>query len=61
MTSAERHGDAVALVCDDSDLAIRALLAQELEVHDIEISGAGLEEAFLELTASDDAKRQATA
>ena len=38
--------------CSDSDAAIRALLAQHPEARDIEISGAGLEEAFLELTAA---------
>src|SRR5262249_60900717 len=49
-TSATRHGDAVRLVCTDSDLAIRALLARYGEARDIEVTGAGLEEAFLELT-----------
>jgi ABC-2 type transport system ATP-binding protein len=48
--SAERHGDAVSLVCDDSDRAIRALLARFAAAHDIEITGAGLEDAFLRLT-----------
>jgi ABC-2 type transport system ATP-binding protein len=38
------------LACTDSDAAIRALLAAQRDVRDIEISGAGLEEAFLELT-----------
>jgi ABC-2 type transport system ATP-binding protein len=50
VTSAERRGDAVVLVCSDSDAAIRALLAAAPEVRDIEIAGAGLEEAFLQLT-----------
>ena len=35
----------------DSDAADRALLAAYPEARDIEITGAGLEEAFLELTA----------
>jgi ABC-2 type transport system ATP-binding protein len=48
--SAERHGDAVSLVCEDSDRAIRALLVHFGEARDIEISGAGLEDAFLRLT-----------
>ncbi|HZO98029.1 MAG TPA: ABC transporter ATP-binding protein [Gaiellaceae bacterium] len=47
---AERHGDAVVLSCSDSDAAIRALLAAHPEARDIEIAGAGLEEAFLQLT-----------
>ena len=36
----------------DSDAAIRALLERFPDARDIEISGAGLEEAFLELTAA---------
>jgi ABC-2 type transport system ATP-binding protein len=51
VTSAERHGEAVLLRCADSDAAIRALLARYPSARDIEITGAGLEEAFLELTA----------
>jgi ABC-2 type transport system ATP-binding protein len=50
VTGGERRGDAIVLVCDDSDAAIRALLVQESGVRDIEIRGAGLEEAFLQLT-----------
>jgi ABC-2 type transport system ATP-binding protein len=51
VSSAERHGEAVILRCADSDAAIRALLERYPGVRDIEITGAGLEEAFLELTA----------
>jgi ABC-2 type transport system ATP-binding protein len=47
---AERRGDAVVLSCSDSDAAIRALLAAFPEARDIEIRGAGLEEAFVRLT-----------
>jgi len=54
VTGGERRGDAIVLVCDDSDVAIRALLAQEPAVRDIEIRGAGLEEAFLQLTTNGD-------
>jgi ABC-2 type transport system ATP-binding protein len=49
---AERRGEAVVLCCSDSDEAIRALLAAFPDARDIEITGAGLEEAFLELTAA---------
>jgi ABC-2 type transport system ATP-binding protein len=49
---AERHGDGVALGCVDSDAAIRALLAAHAEARDIEIAGAGLEDAFVELTTA---------
>jgi ABC-2 type transport system ATP-binding protein len=47
---AEVHGDAVVLTCSDSDVAIRALLARFPAAKDVEIAGAGLEEAFIELT-----------
>ena len=48
--SADRRGDAVVLHCSDSDAAIRALLAGYPAASDIDISGAGLEQAFLLLT-----------
>ncbi len=54
VSSAERHGESVILRCSDSDAAIRALLAGYPQARDIEITGAGLEEAFLELTSEDD-------
>jgi ABC-2 type transport system ATP-binding protein len=50
VATADRHGDAVTLRCSDSDLAIRALLQLHPAARDIEIAGAGLEEAFLKLT-----------
>ena len=50
----ERRGEAVALACSDSDTALRALLAAYPAAHDIEVRGAGLEEAFLELVAEDE-------
>jgi ABC-2 type transport system ATP-binding protein len=54
VANAERRGDAVILRCADSDAAIRALLTRYRAARDIEITGAGLEEAFLELTAEHD-------
>jgi ABC-2 type transport system ATP-binding protein len=54
VADAERRGEAVTLRCSDSDVAIRALLATEPAASDIEIAGAGLEEAFLELTGGED-------
>jgi ABC-2 type transport system ATP-binding protein len=42
------------VTCADSDAALRALLARFADARDIEVRGAGLEEAFLELTASDE-------
>jgi ABC-2 type transport system ATP-binding protein len=54
VTAAERRGAAVVLRCADSDAALRALLAAYPAAGDIEVSGAGLEEAFLELTGGED-------
>jgi len=51
VTTAERHGETVILTCSDSDAAIRALLERYEETHDIEIAGAGLEQAFVALTS----------
>src|SRR6185312_822769 len=45
VSAAERRGETVALVCSDSDAAIRALLAAHPEARDIEIAAAGLEQA----------------
>src|SRR5579871_2076587 len=50
VTHADRRGEAIILACSDSDAAIRALLAAHPDTRDIEITGAGLEEAFLQLT-----------
>jgi ABC-2 type transport system ATP-binding protein len=50
VNAAERRGQAIILHCADSDAAIRALLAAHPDVRDIEITGAGLEQAFLQLT-----------
>jgi len=52
----ERRGDSVVLHCLDSDLAIRALLAAYPAASDIEIAGAGLEQAFLLLTGDQNAE-----
>jgi ABC-2 type transport system ATP-binding protein len=52
----DRRGDAVVLHCTDSDAAIRALVADFPAASDLEISGAGLEEAFLQLTGDQNAE-----
>jgi len=49
-----RHGDAVTLICSDSDRAIRELLARHEQIRDIEITGAGLEDAFLRLVGDEE-------
>jgi ABC-2 type transport system ATP-binding protein len=53
VTAAERHGEAVVLRCSDSDAALRELLVRYPAARDIEVRGAGLEEAFLELTGDE--------
>jgi ABC-2 type transport system ATP-binding protein len=57
VSHAQRRGAAVAIACTDSDATIRALLAEFPEARDIEISSAGLEQAFLQLTGREEAAR----
>ncbi|WP_237774434.1 ABC transporter ATP-binding protein [Actinosynnema sp. ALI-1.44] len=52
VASAERRADRIQLHCKDSDAALRALLHYS-DARDIEVSAAGLEEAFLALTAQE--------
>jgi ABC-2 type transport system ATP-binding protein len=47
------HGEAITLQCSDSDATVRALLRDFPTVRDLEITGAGLEAAFLQLTGDD--------
>ncbi len=47
----QRHGEAVILRCANSDAALRALLQRYAEARDIEVTGAGMEDAFLQLTS----------
>ena len=51
VTSVETRGESVILNCSDSDAALRALLSTYAEARDIEVAGAGLEEAFMRLTS----------
>jgi ABC-2 type transport system ATP-binding protein len=55
VTGVERRGEAIVLHCSDSDAAIRALLDEYPAARDIEIAGAGLEQAFLALTGDEEA------
>jgi ABC-2 type transport system ATP-binding protein len=55
VTHVEGRGEAVVLNCADSDAALRALLITYPQARDIEITGAGLEQAFLQLTGSEEA------
>jgi ABC-2 type transport system ATP-binding protein len=43
----------LVLSCDDADDALKALLARYPGTRDIEVRGAGLEDAFFELTADE--------
>ena len=54
VATCDRRGDAVVLSCSDSDAALRALLAACPDARDVEVRGAGLEEAFLALVGEDD-------
>jgi ABC-2 type transport system ATP-binding protein len=53
VAAADRRGEVALLSCTDSDAAVRELLEAHPEAHDIEIAGAGLEDAFLQLTGGD--------
>src|SRR5512132_2618203 len=53
ITGADRRGEAVVLASADSDASLRALLLAFPQAHDIEVKGAGLEEAFLALTGDE--------
>ena len=50
VTAVDAHGEAVIMNCGNSDDALRAFLPAFPEARDIEVTGAGLEEAFLQLT-----------
>ena len=54
VAAVDARGNAVFLHCNDSDRAIRALLAAYPAARDIEIHGAGLEQAFLALTGDNE-------
>jgi ABC-2 type transport system ATP-binding protein len=54
VTNVDTRGEAVIMNCADSDLALRALLTAYPQARDIEVTGAGLEEAFLQLTGQDE-------
>ncbi len=49
---ADRQATRTLLRCNDSDLALRALLDRFPQAHDIEVTAGNLEDAFLELVAT---------
>ncbi len=50
VTGVDLRGESIILSCTDSDIALRAALARYPGLCDIEVRGAGLEEAFVQLT-----------
>src|SRR6478609_6084209 len=52
VVSTEQQASRILLHCNDSDTALRAMLAAFPAAHDIEIAAGTLEDAFLELTAA---------
>jgi ABC-2 type transport system ATP-binding protein len=50
VTSVTQDRECMVITATDSDAAVRALLAKDASVNGLEISGAALEDAFLELT-----------
>ncbi len=53
VSTVDRRGEMVVLRCTDSDAALRALLTGYPQARDIQVTGAGLEQAFLQLTGDD--------
>jgi ABC-2 type transport system ATP-binding protein len=56
VSTVEQHGAVMILRCVDSDAALRALLEGFPAARDFEVTGAGLEEAFLALTTAPNAE-----
>jgi ABC-2 type transport system ATP-binding protein len=54
VTNVDTRGEAVIINCSNSDAALRAFLPAFPAARDIEVSGAGLEEAFLQLTGDNE-------
>ncbi len=52
VTGVELRGDTVVLTSADGDATTRGVIGAGLEFRDLEVTGAGLEDAFLALTAS---------
>jgi ABC-2 type transport system ATP-binding protein len=54
VSGVEVEGDRVAVATTDSDAVIRRLFESGLGIRDLEIRGAGLEDAFIALTSAAD-------
>ena len=53
VTDVEIHGKGVTLASLDADATVRALVRQRIAFSDLEVTGAGLEDAFVALTEGD--------
>jgi ABC-2 type transport system ATP-binding protein len=53
VSGVDTRGEMVVLSCADSDTALRALLSGYPQARDIEVTGARLEQAFLQLTGDE--------
>jgi ABC-2 type transport system ATP-binding protein len=54
VTSVDADADRVTVRTSDSDAFIARIYADGLDVHDLEVAGADLEDAFVALTAAAD-------
>ena len=59
VTDVEIHGKGVTLASLDADATVRALVRQRIAFNDLEVTGAGLEDAFVALTEGDAIQRSA--
>jgi ABC-2 type transport system ATP-binding protein len=53
VTDVEVHGKGVTLSSLDADATVRALIRRRVAFSDLEVTGAGLEDAFVALTEDD--------
>ena len=58
VVSVELHGDRAALRSTDSDATVAALVGERGTPRNLEVSGVGLEEAFLALTTQDKTREE---
>jgi ABC-2 type transport system ATP-binding protein len=60
VTRAARRGDLLEVFTSVAEPVVRELLARDPQLAELEVAGAGLEEAFLNLTADADREGAAT-
>lgn len=58
VTAVDLRGEEVRITSTDSDASVRELLARFPRAHDLEVTGVGLEDAFLALTSSEEPRSQ---